>query len=276
MNKLPILLLATATLSGCFWTTTKSEGKALRRDVSDLETRLAAKEEDITSKVDELKRVLDEATKLLKRNSADIGADVEALRSDIRVSTGLVSAAKNMLDELKADVDKYKLSNDERVTSLELRLNALEGRGGTTTGGGAVAAGGNADELWTSATAAFGAKRWNDAREAFKKISLGFPTHDRADDAQYFRGETYYQEAAYDSAIGEYQKVWEKFADSALADDALFRAGESAEKLKNCTEARAYFTALKQKYPKSNLLKKAETKDKELKAAAKNKAKCSG
>ena len=181
-----------------------------------------------------------------------------------------------MLDELKADVDKYKASNDERVTSLEMRLAALEGgRGGTTAAGGGTTAG-NPDELWASATAAFGAKKWNDAREVFKKISLGFPTHDRADDAQYFRGETYYQENAYDNAIGEYQKVWEKFADSALADDALFRAGESAEKLKNCTEARAYFTALKQKYPKSNLLKKAEAKDKELKASAKNKAKCSG
>lgn len=269
MKTLP-LLFAIAALPGCFWTTTKSEGKALRRDVDDLDGRLTKKEEDITSKVDELKRVLDEATKILKRNSADIGADVEALRSDIRVSTGLVSAAKNMLDEVKADVDKYKLSNDERLGALELRLAALEGKGG----GGTPSVSGNPDELWTQATAAFGAKRWNDARDAFKKLSLGFPAHDRADDAQYFRGETYYQEANYDGAIGEYQKVWEKFAESALADDALFRAGESAEKLKNCTEARAYFSALKQKYPKSNLLKKAEQKDKDLKAAAKNKSKC--
>jgi TolA-binding protein len=68
--------------------------------------------------------------------------------------------------------------------------------------------------------------------------------------------------------------VWEKFADSALADDALIRAAEAAETLKNCTEARAYLTALKQKFPKSTLLKKAEAKDKELKGAAKNKAKC--
>jgi tol-pal system protein YbgF len=270
MKHLPTIILGAALLPGCFWTTTKSEGKALRRDVDDLEVRMTKKEEDTAGKVGELKRVLDEATKILKRNSADIGADVETLRNDIRVSTGLVSAAKNMIDEMKAEQDRYKASNDERVAALEARLAVLEGRGG----GGTPVVTGNPDELWTQATAAFGQKKWNDAREAFKKITLGFPTHDRADDAQYFRGETYFQEDAMDAAIGEYQKVWEKFADSALADDALFRAGEAAEKLKNCTEARAYFSALKQKYPKSNLLKKAEDKDKALKSAAKNKAKC--
>ena len=68
--------------------------------------------------------------------------------------------------------------------------------------------------------------------------------------------------------------MFEKFADSSLADDALFRAAEAAEHLKNCTEARAYIGVLKQKYPKSNLIKKADEKDKALKTAAKNKAKC--
>lgn len=266
----PLLLLA--ALPGCMFFTTKSEGKALRKEVEALDTRVAKKEDEITGKVAELKGVLDEATKILKRNSADIGADVEALRADIRVSTGLVSAAKNMLDELKAELDKHKAQNDERLIALETRLSVLEaGRLGV---GGTAPATGNPDELWTQATAAFGAKRWNDARESFKKLTVGFPTHDRADDAQYFRGETYFQESAWDSAIGEYQKVWEKFSDSALADDALFRAAEAAAALKNCTEARAYLTALKQKYPKSTLLKKAATMDKDLKAAARNKSKC--
>jgi TolA-binding protein len=68
--------------------------------------------------------------------------------------------------------------------------------------------------------------------------------------------------------------VFDKYADSSLADDALFRAGEAAEKLKNCTEARAYFGLIKSKYPKSNLAKKAGEKDKALKSAAKDKKKC--
>jgi tol-pal system protein YbgF len=271
-TSLPLVLVAALPAAGCFWTTTKSEGKALRRDVNQLEERVSKKEADLTVKVDELKRVLDEATKLLKRNSADIGADVEALRNDIRVSTGLVSTAKNMIDELKAEMDRTKAANDERLVALEQRLLALEqgGRSGGTT----AAPAGNPDEIWAAATAAFGQKKWDEAREGFKKLTLNFPTHDRADDAQYFRGETYFSQSDWELAIREYQKVFDKFPDSSLADDALFRAAESAEKLKNCTEARAYLGALKQKYPKSTLLKKADQKDKDLKAAAKTKAKC--
>ena len=77
--------------AGCFWTTTKSEGQALRRDVDSLDKRIAGKEADLSGKIAELKAVLDDATKLLKRNSADLGADVDGLRDDIRKATGLTS-----------------------------------------------------------------------------------------------------------------------------------------------------------------------------------------
>jgi TolA-binding protein len=278
MKSLPLVILA-ATLgsTGCFWVTTKSEGQSLRRDVKQLDERLTSKESEIGTQVTELQKVLDEATRVLKRNSADLGADVDALRNDIRVSTGLVSAAKNMMDELAAQVEKYRISNDERMTVLEARLAALEGGGrpaGTGTTGTAATAGMNPDELWTQGTDAFKASKWDDARDAYKKLAVGFPTHARADDAQYFRGESYFQQQDWDSSIREFQKVYDKFAQSDLADDALFRAAEAASKLKNCSEARAYLSLLKQKYASSSLVKKADTMDKDLKASAKTKTKC--
>jgi tol-pal system protein YbgF len=141
--------------------------------------------------------------------------------------------------------------------------------------GGGVAGNASPDDLWNAGKSAFEAGKYADAREAFKKLALGFPTHAKADDAQYFRGESFFADKDWDSAIREYQKVFDKYADSDLADDALFRAGEAAEKLKNCTEGRAYFGLIKTKYPKSSLAKKAADKDKALKAAAKDKKKCS-
>ncbi len=276
---LPLVVLA-ATLgsTGCFWVTTKSEGASLRKDVKQIDERLTIKEQDIDKQVGELQKILDEATKVLKRNSADLGADVDALRNDIRVSTGLVSAAKNMMDDLAAQVEKYKAANDERLGAIEARLATLEGGGKPTGTGGTTGtnpvAGLNPDDLWTQGTDAFKAGKWDEAREAYKKLAVGFPTHSRADDAQYFRGESYFQQQDWDSAIREFQKVYDKFATSDLADDGLFRAAEAAAKLKNCSEARAYLSLLKQKYASSSLVKKADAMDKDLKASAKNKAKC--
>lgn len=276
MKTLPTLtLLCALGASGCFWVTTKSEGAALRKDVKDLDERLSSKESELDGQLGELKKVLDEATKVLKRNSADLGADVDALRNDIRVSTGLVSAAKNMMDDLAAQLEKQRLASDERMSVLEARLTALEG-GKVATPGGTTSpvAGLNPDDLWTQGTEAFKASKWDDAREAYKKLAVGFPNHDRADDAQYFRAESYFQQQDWDSAIREFQKVYDKFATSSLADDALYRAAEAAAKLKNCSEARAYLALLRQKYASSNVFKRAETMDKDLKAAAKNKSKC--
>jgi tol-pal system protein YbgF len=264
-----LLLAAISAAPGCFWTTTKSEGKALRRDVDSLETRVSTKEEELGGKVDELQKTLDEAAKVLKRNSADLGAEVQRIDDEQRKALGLVTAAQANAEEVRQAFERYKASNDERLAALEARMSALEK---PTTGGGTTTA--SADDLWSAGKTAFEAGKFADAREAFKKLALGFPQHDRADDAQYFRGETFFSEKNWDSAIGEYQKVFDKYADSSLADDALFRAGEAAEKLKNCTEARAYFGLIKSKYPKSNLAKNAGEKDKALKSAAKDKKKC--
>jgi tol-pal system protein YbgF len=264
-----LLMAAIAAAPGCFWTTTKSEGKALRRDVDSLESRVATKEEELGGKVDELQKTLDEAAKVLKRNSADLGAEVQRIEGEQRTALGLVTAAQATAEEVRQAFERYKASNDERLAAIEARVAALEeGKKPATSTA-------SAEDLWTGGKAAFEAKKWADAREAFKKLALGFPQHERADDAQYFRGETYYSEQSWDSAIGEYQKVFDKYPDSSLADDALFRAGEAAEKLKNCTEARAYFGLIKSKYPKSNLAKRAGEKDKALKSAARDKKKCS-
>ena len=76
-------VLAAATLGGCFWTTTKSEGQALRRDVTSLQTRIDSKEKELDTQIKQLNTVLEEASKVLKRNTADIGADVGPVRAPL-------------------------------------------------------------------------------------------------------------------------------------------------------------------------------------------------
>jgi tol-pal system protein YbgF len=262
------ILLCLVLLPGCFWATTKSEGKKLRRDVNALDSRVSTKETEIGTKVDELQKALDEAAKVLKRNSADIGADVQRIDQEQRNALGLITAAQQSAEDVRVAFDRYKQSSDERIAALEARVATIEAAAAKPPKQ-------SADDLWTTGKSAFEAGKWSDARDAFKKLALGFPDNDRADDAQYFRGETYFQEKSYDAAIGEYQKVYDKYPKSDLADDALFRAGEAAESLKNCTEARAYFGLIKEKYPKSSLAKKAGEKDKALKKAASDKKKCS-
>lgn len=256
-------LLLCAHSAACFWTTTKSEGQALRKDVDSLEKRISSKEADLSTKIAELKAVLDDATKLLKRNSADLGADVDGLRDEVRQAIGLVATLNQELSELKASRQRH----EDRLAALESKLATNESKAVAAT---------SPDEMWTLGEAAFKAGRLDEAKDLWRRLAQQSPTHARADDALYFRGEAMAKQGDHFNAIGEYQKVFTKYTTSPLADDALFRAGEAAFSLKQCTEARAYFAEIKKKYPRSELKKLADDKDKAIKAVAKTPAKCQG
>ncbi|HUS31077.1 MAG TPA: tetratricopeptide repeat protein [Kofleriaceae bacterium] len=239
----------------------------MRRDITALQGRVDTKEKELDTQIKQLQAVLDEATKLLKRNSADIGADVEKLAADIRTANGLTAAINNSINELKVGFDKYRTENNARMDSLEQRVAQIESGKPTANSG--------PDELWKLGTTAFEAARYNDALDIYKRLVQTFPTHARADDAQYFRGQAYTNLKDFDNAIAAYQQLVQKYPDSDLADDGLYFAALAAQSLKNCTEARTYAGLVKSKYPKSNVLKQAGDLDATLKKDSKNKAKCS-
>lgn len=268
MRSFPILALAlSATLAGCFWTTTKSEGESLRRDVTKLQGQISAKEKALDDQVNQLQKVIDDATKVLKRNNADIGADVETLRTDIQKASGLVVAVNNSVNELKTGFDKYRRDSEQRLDALEQRVGQLES--------GKPSAMSTPDDLWRLGTQAFEAGRYNDAIDIYKRLVQTYPTHTRAAEAQYFRGQAYTKMKDWDHAIGAYQQVVEKYPDSQLADDALYFAALAARELKNCTEARTYLDLIRTKYKKSsNVLKDADALDKTIKKELKDKSKC--
>lgn len=250
------------SLSGCFWVTTKSEGQTLRKDVTSINDRLASKEKALDDQVTQLQKVLDDSSKLLKRNSADLGAEVDKMTNDMRTLNGLVVSLNNTINELKTELAKQTSRGD----ALEQRVAQLES--------GKPSANSSPDELWKLGATAFEAARYNEAIDIFKRLVATFPTHDRADDAAYFRGQSYTNLKDWDKAIGAYQVVVDKYPDSSYADDALYFAALAAQNLKNCTEARAYLGLIKSKYPKSNVTKEATSLDATIKKNAKTKTKC--
>jgi TolA-binding protein len=265
LNALPLVIFTTV-LGGCFWVTTKSEGETLRKDVGSLNDRVSTKEKVLDDQVKQLQTVIDEATKVLKRNNADIGADVDGLRSDIRTANGLVTAINQSINELKASLDKYKRDNDARLDGLDARVGQLES--------GKPSASSSPEDLWRLGSAAFDAGKFNDAIEIFKRLVATYPTSGKADDAQYFKGQSYGKLLDWEHAIGAYQTLVEKYPESDLADDGLYFAALAAQQMKNCTEARTYLGLVKTKYPKSNVLSSSNSLDVTIKKDLRNKSKC--
>lgn len=262
MRIIPILCL----LSGCFWVTTKGEGQTIKKDVKSLQDQIGTKTKSMDDEIAKLQKTLDDASKLLKRNSADLGADVDGLRKEVQTQNGLVVTLQNQVNELKIAFNSYKQANDARLDALEQRLGQLES--------GKPAANASAEDLWKLGSVAYEAQRYTEAIDIFKRLHTTYPTHERADDAIYFKGQAYGQLKDWEKAIGAYQQLNEKFPDGQLTDDGLYFAALAAQQLKQCGEARAYLQIIQTKHPKSNVLKQAKDLDTRLKADAKNKAKC--
>jgi len=253
-------------LGGCFWATTKSEGEALRKDVTSLQTRLSTKEQALDEQIDQLKKVLEDATKLLKRNSADLGLEVEQLRTDVRTANGLVTTVNGQINDLRAAFDAFKKQQDAKIDALEQRLAQLESNKPSPSS--------SPEDLWRLGSTAFEAGKYADAIDIFKRLTTSYPTHERADDALYFRGQAYTNQKDWERAIGIYQQLVDKYPDGSFTDDGLYFAALAAQQLKQCTESRTYLTIVKTKYPKSNVAKQAADLDAAIKKDLKNKAKC--
>jgi TolA-binding protein len=263
IRTIAVLLLLPGT-TGCFWVTTKHEGTQMRRDIDTLQSRVDGA---LSSRVEKLQQVLDEATKLLQRNSADLGAEVNDLTQENAKLNGLVMEAKRQSDSMQNDLAAIKTSYEQRIAELERRLITLEEKQTRVPSKSAA-------DLFQEGKAALDDGKLAEARELLKTLVAKYPADERADDAQFYRAEAHYRDKQYETAIGEFQKVFDRYAESPLADDALYRAGEAAEQLKWCTDARAYFGVLKQKYPKSSFLRHAARKEAQLKKLSGDKGKC--
>lgn len=264
-NLKTLLLVALACQStACFWVTTKHEGKTLRRDVDRIDEVVSKQEDSLGGSVQKLKTTLNEASTLLARNSADLGAQFDELENENARLTGLVMEAKRYANQVFTDMQTF----EKRIETLEARLAAVEGKAFQPPKVQSPT------EIYDLGMQAFRANDYNKARELFRKLVIKYPGHDKADDAQFNRGQAYFVQKDYKSALEEFQAVFDKFPQSSLADDAIFRAAESAQKLKWCTDARAYYGLLRQKYPKSDMAGKAKKQGDYLKKNAKKKKIC--
>jgi TolA-binding protein len=252
------VLVAVSLVSGCFWTTTRREGDALRADVRALQGQVDRHERGLDDEMRALRESLDAAAGGLRRNTANLGADLAAFESEARALRGRISA-------LEQAIERERTARAADIATIAQRLDALEGAGRDPV---------TPDALWKRASAAFEAGRWAEARALFGRVVSADAAHPRADDAQYFLAETLRREGQWEAAIREYRRLFDKRSDSPLADDALFRAGESAGRLLQCTEARTYFHLVRSRYPRSELAAAAVRQEQTFKAQRSNRAKC--
>ena len=103
------------------------------------------------------------------------------------------------------------------------------------------------------------------AREVLNTFAAKYPDHRLMQNVFYWKGETFYADKDYESAILSFQDVVDKYPGGDKAPDAMFKQGLSFQALNDRKNARILYELLLTKYPKAPAAEKARQKLAELK-----------
>ena len=102
------------------------------------------------------------------------------------------------------------------------------------------------------------------ALQGFRNFVERFPGHDFSDNAQYWIGETFYDQKQFKSALLEFRKVVDNHPDGNKVPDGLLKLGYCYQQMGETDKARQVWQQVVQVYPKSNPASLAKTKLSEL------------
>ncbi|MFN7950496.1 MAG: tol-pal system protein YbgF [bacterium] len=281
--------LLVGALAGCV---SKAEYTSLLMRVDRLEAERAAQSKELQE---------------IRTRNADLSADSERLNSDLRALRGQVDerrTPKGRLDDQLSDafneqVMAQLLEVRNRVIELETRLGVKPPDAGTLAPVGvtpmppsptataptpvapavpAPAATAPAapvspaalppSQQFQTGYSALQAGRYKDARNAFLAYLAGRPDEDLADDAQFYVGETFYNERQFEWALPAYDKLIKNYPRSDKVPAALLKQGLCFASLNYTGDARVVLLKLVDSYPSTEEARMAREKLKELGGSA--------
>jgi tol-pal system protein YbgF len=110
----------------------------------------------------------------------------------------------------------------------------------------------DARKAYDAALALVNAHQYDQALDAFAAFLVRWPDHPNADNAMYWRGESYYAKGEFARAVEEFEGATLRFPYGNKAPDCLLKLGLSEQKLGNLPKAQSYFERLMHDYPRSD------------------------
>jgi tol-pal system protein YbgF len=102
--------------------------------------------------------------------------------------------------------------------------------------------------------------QYDRALDAFAAFLVRFPDHPNADNAMYWRGESYYAKGEYARAAEELEGAILRFPLGNKVPDCLLKLGICQQKLGSQEKARSYFDRLTHDFPRSEAARRIPTR----------------
>jgi tol-pal system protein YbgF len=251
-------------------TTTKREFSdqtdALKSRVDALDEKLKSLDSQTAILEKKSKSLADEAVSI-RQSQADRGADITDIRNTLAALSGRVDLLQKDTTEIKNGLDKLNARMDVVEKYLDLGGRKVAGAVPESSDETATEVKGKNDSTtaYDLAFNSFKEEKYAKSRSGFEAFLARYPEDQKAADAHYWIGESYYFEGIFDQAIFNYDKVVKKYPTSDKVPRALFKEGLSFYKLSDATTAKLLFEQVVQSYPDSLEAKMARKKLQEMK-----------
>jgi tol-pal system protein YbgF len=254
-----------AVVATAFLLVTSCNSKQLEQvqlDTARLQDQVAALERTqarLSGVVDSLSTLVEEQTREVRNRRAS--------------SQDRLSEVERLLQALQAELD----AANAEISELKDRLRYEQGIGpgaalaaGAAVGaaaGSAAATGDTAPQTQVTPRSLYDAAyqdltRGNHglALMGFEEVLSQFPESELADNAQYWIGETYYDQGNYEQALSEFRKVPEQFSTGDKVPAALLKTGFCLQQVGRNSDACEVFEDLIRRFPGSEEARLAQTK----------------
>jgi tol-pal system protein YbgF len=270
-----LMLMVLASAAGC----------ATRREVTTIDSRLSEmelREAEEGRRRDDIAKAREANEQGLRQMSASLRAQIDELRDEVRGLRGRLEEVEHSVRQKPASGETGERPREDKLTRLEdantqlsRRLSRIEENLKLEP----IPAGPKAEskikpessarlpseeELYNRAKQALDQGSMAQARRGFEELLQRYPNSASADNAQFWIGETFFREKAYEKAILEYQKVIEKYPKGNKVPAALLKQGHAFLALGDKVNSRLIFEELVRKFPHSAEAKLASDKLKEI------------
>lgn len=221
---------------------------------------------------------LDARLKSIQTNQAEIGLEIEGLKQRLQELAGRVDESEHIVKrtiesdlssqdairkelallipkvkELEELVQKQQSSLDQ-LAEIKAQMEKITATGGQTAGKSKEL------ELYDFSYALFQEKKYDQSRASFQRFLDEYPGSDRADNAQFWIGESLMGLKQYDQAILAYQQVIEKYPRGNKVPSALLRQAAAFLAINDGTSAKVLLRKIIKEFPSSEEAKTAQSK----------------
>lgn len=242
----------------------------LQRDVAQLQDMVRNLQQSQNEKMAALTVMVQQALDASNKANTSVAVLDNSIRQTLREQAAPVAGVGAKVDQMStefqalresiADVSSRMSKMQAQMVDINNAVRTINAPAAPPPGDGAGAAGlppAPAETLYANAQRDRLGGKPELALQGFSDYLKYYPTTDLAPNAQYYIAEIHFSQGDFDSALKEFDMVLEKYPDNNKTADAIFMKGQTLVKMGRRTQGGQEFQALINRFPGSDLAKRA-------------------